>query len=732
MKTAVLILAFILLAEPGLPAAARAGADSKAGRHALLVGVTRYPNLGEAYQLKGPANDAALLAKLLRERYGFAAQNIHILSEDAGPDRLPERKNIEAEMRRLVEAVRPGDQVLVLLAGHGSLQPQGADARFPQPDGYDRIFLPRDVSKWDGGKGAVPNAIRGDELGAWLRPIAQKKAFLWVILDACHSGQGIRGVSTERTRQVHPEESAGLAIPHTEMVKAADRVVTRGTPDGQPPREPEAVPLPGLDGVTIFYACQAREPTVEKNFTEVTRDDKVYGLLTFNLYQILTQSDAALSYLELAQRVQARYVNLGRTWPTPLAEGKGRSREVLGLKEHPRRLPIRLVEGDNGLKVTAGSAHGLTEGSILAIYPSAGQKGDQPLGFVQVGDVELTTAQVKPCAYRERLARKDLPVGGRGVLVEVNYGDLKLRLGVDPLGNQGKPIAAAERQKLAEEIAKLSRGAGSLLSLADDPAKADWLVRLDSGKVYLVPALGWPVAEAGNGLPPLFGPYAPGDKLWPELGERLGRIARVQNLKKLASDPSAELSRGGQANERSAVQIKLDIRLLKNKTDKKGQPLEVPNPGLQLFDADRIQIRIHNPNPFPVDVTLLYLDSSFGVTCIYPSLRSGELNRLEPRTTVGPLRMEMSGDTVGHEFLLVIAVKAKGEPLDFAALEQPSLERALDVVRKRGGRTFRSPLGSLLERAAFGTGTRAARLEEPDESALLLYSWRVAAHKRPR
>ena len=59
-----------------------------------------------------------------------------------------------------------------------------------------------------------------------------------------------------------------------------------------------------------------------------------------------------------------------------MLEGKDQNREVLGLKEHPRRSLIRLVKMDDNLKVTYGLIHGLTKGSILAVYPPAGAKGN--------------------------------------------------------------------------------------------------------------------------------------------------------------------------------------------------------------------------------------------------------------------------------------------------------------------------------------------------------------------
>src|SRR5262245_59571847 len=127
------------------------GKDPTPGRrHALLVGVTRYPALPPKFQLEGPANDVELLRRTLGERFGFPAADIVILTEPGRPQRRPTRSNIQREFRRLAAAARPGDQVVILLSGHGSQQPESdpPDPVHPEADGLDETFLPADVGPW--------------------------------------------------------------------------------------------------------------------------------------------------------------------------------------------------------------------------------------------------------------------------------------------------------------------------------------------------------------------------------------------------------------------------------------------------------------------------------------------------------------------------------------------------------------------------------------------------------
>ena len=200
-----------------------------AGR-ALLVGVTNYPDLVQGLSLSGGANDVLLMHGLLREVYHFPPENIVTLSEKEGEKdatRLPTHANIERECRRMAREAKEGEKVVVYLSGHGSLQPEKPDVPNPSSDGMDRIFLPRDVAAWDGGTGEVPHALSGRELGDWLRPIPEKKkGLLWVVVDACHSGEMVRGVN-ERARQVDMTRGLGIPEKAVEAVRSGPRKRTR-------------------------------------------------------------------------------------------------------------------------------------------------------------------------------------------------------------------------------------------------------------------------------------------------------------------------------------------------------------------------------------------------------------------------------------------------------------------------------------------------------------------------
>ena len=404
--------------------------EARGVSHALLVGCTDYPNLSERYQLRGPANDVKLLREVLEKRFGFLAANIKTLAEDEGEENRPTRAHIQREFDRLTRIARPGDQIVILLGGHGSQQPDQfpPDPDDPEPDGLDETFLPCDVGAWDKQKQVVTNAIIDDELRAWTKKILAKGASLFVIVDACHSGTVLRDASDEVEREV----PAGTLVPQDALDLARKRAAEfygqqRG--DGAPEESPFKMAREG--SLVALYAAQSTEPTVERPMPPDGTVTKRHGLLTYAVCQLLMESKTPLTYRELGQRVYAQYVQWHRTSPTPLIEGVDLDREVLGRRQWPGRSRFTLVPSGDGWKVTGGALHGLTEGSILAVYPPAGAAdADKPLGHVRIRKSDPFEAEVEPCRHAKLDSPKSLPEGGRCEPAYLDYGRMRLRVAV--------------------------------------------------------------------------------------------------------------------------------------------------------------------------------------------------------------------------------------------------------------------------------------------------------------
>jgi hypothetical protein len=681
-------------------------------RRALLVGVTKYEHLPRDKHLEGPANDVRLMRRLLQERYKFPAEGIVTLTEDESqPDRRPIRANIEREFRRLAEQAREGDQVVILLAGHGSQQPESdpPDPVNPEPDGLDEIFLPADIASWKGTKERLPGAIVDNEIGAWLRAITAKRAYVWAIFDCCHSGTMTRG--TEIVRELPPES----LVPREELTRARQRASQRqgGTGGGSRTEPTSFVPQESSDNLVAVYACRPTEVTPECLEPPESPHATYHGLLTYSLVNVLTESadaKAPPTYRELVRRLQVQYAGRPQGSPTPLVEGKGQDRIVLGTQEVVRS-PLVLTRYQDGYKVNAGDLYGLTPGSILAVDSTSARGADgkpRLLGHVQVLEAGPFDATVEPCAYEETPLVKDLAPFSTCRVVLIDYA-LRQRYKVAIVAPGAEE---ASRQKVRKALEPLADPKAGLVELVEVPQRPDWIVRFDKGKLELVQA-------GGNGVP--FALPAPDS---PALGEALRRsmekIYRACNLVAVSSRFESERVRGA-----SAVDVEVEVLRHKNQADP-GEVFPVPAGGWVFRTGDLISFRLRNKSQaMKVDVTLLVVGSDFEINAFYPT--KNELGQsLDPGQsfdTPSPWGKISKDPPFGPEHLVVIATPASNPPVDFTALAQGGLALARDADRRR---SLQSPLGQLLESAMFRTESRRGLERSVSaEHGMRVLNWRT-------
>ncbi len=734
-----LVAGAVLAALPVAPAVQ----SNESTRRALLVGVTNYPNLPAKLHLEGPANDVVLMRATLTTHFGVPAGNVVTLSEAEGtknPALYPTRAAIEREFKRLAELARPGDEIVIALGGHGSQQPEKAGAPDPEPDGFDEIFLPRDVGKWDGGTGAVANAITDDELGAWVAAVRAKRAFVWLVVDACHSGTMLRGTDdVERPRKTDPV--ADLGIPEKVVAEAATARVGLPPKGGRPKtrggeERPAVMGIGGQPGVFALYAAQPTETTPERPMPMDGATRTQHGLLSYTVCQVLTQSKTAgvpVSYRELAQRVQGQYAAWGRTSPTPMIEypDTDPDREVLGPGVWKDRANILVAPAGDHLRINAGRLVGLTPGSVLEVRPPAGV-GNDPVGFVRVTDARTVDADVEPVAYGGKAApaEEELPAGARCKIAFIDGGEARLRVAVAThfpgTGTTLTPVPAAARDPL---VARLTKAAdpGLPYRLVADPKEASWVVApLSDGRVSLLPAAGW-AGSATAGQAKGYGPVPTDEKLEPWLADALGRIARAEGLVKLAASRDAELLAAGDL----APKLKTDLFRLDDAT-KELTPLRWPATDLEVFDRDRVRMKVTNTGRVPFDLTVLYVDTDHAIGGLFPT--RGASNRVPVGGSL-TVPIGIQSTTVGPEHVALIAVKAEGLETDFLSLAQKGPERMRGTAQ-RGD----DPAARTAKRFAFGVygltdsreATRGAAADVAEDHAMMLINWTVRATPRSK
>lgn len=710
-------VALITVAAP-VPASAE---DEK---HALLVGVTKYPELPARYWLKGPANDVQMFEAILTgDRFGFPPENVTTLAGwPSAPAKRPTRENILRAVDDLIGRVGEGDQVVILLAGHGTRQP-ATGAGDEERDGRDELFLPADVSEWNGQEMAVPNALVDDEIAQWLWDLRGAGAFVWLIADSCHSGTLMRGSPAETTRRIDPED---LGIP------AAGG--TRGGGDGG---EGEALVFGDLvndPGIVAMYAARADQETQEYAF-----GPKVYGLFSHHIASVLDTATTPMTYRELMDRIMAGYRSEWRPSPTPVIEGGGADREVLGLTVWPARPDILLqvsnTTGEPTLSVDHGRIHGMTEESVLAVFPPAGDaEADQIIGHVKVTGVHSLTADVVPAEHDGIAA----PTPGalrpecRCQIVYLDHGDQRLRVALqgDDQGetSRGGPpreivtyATGAAPEAMEEAIAhvlQISQTQGALLERSDDPADADWFVRAHGDRVFLVPRAGWAtetfdLGEGGTEVPKayLVGSLADTDELGSALHDALTRVARATRLLSLADEGVRDDHSGIDAVHVELREVGGDGTLVPAAYEATG--------GREYRAEDEVVLFWRNDSHQTVDVNVLFVDADLGITPMFPE--GGETCRFAPGAKY-EVKLIIQGEPVGPEQVVFVVVKPlpNTPTLDLSYLAQPALGLS------RGSRGGDTPLEQLLRSAMDGTGeTRGTSSRELNSYRIRIFGWQT-------
>lgn len=734
------------------PQANEIAQPANAGRkRALLVAPTDYPFApgGAIPALWGPPQDADLFAKVLREEFGFAGDDIRVLSAPLGgwestpqADR-PTRANVEREFKRLADESGADDQVVILLALHGTqqnLDPHNPDRT--EADGMDEVLLPADATAMQAGDTAIPNGIVDNEIRVWLQAIAAKGAQVWIIFDACCSGGAWRAAGGEERYRFVPPERLGI---QRRGLPRASASRTRGVED----TAQEAGDIdPGMQGIVAFYAARSDLSAPESPLAAVpgqpVRPQDYHGWLTYSICQVLAARQGPLNYRELAQQVLGRYrVRPIPESPFPYGEGD-LDREVLGERVWRERSRIVVRNVENGeLLLTAGSLLGLARGSILAVYPKAGdaQPPDALLGYMEVTAAEPATARARPVAWNDREpARPEVLLDGRCEIAMFNYGDARVAIAVqqsDPDASERSPsgaartLAAGELPPLvAAALARLPEGRRELLQLVDQPAVARLLLRVEGERVRLLPANGEFVGSDGAAVDRSRGQFFVLERpdaaaLAERLSETLQRYFKWHNLIALASHPSV---RGG------ALGLTLELVRIDGE-----QRVPVgPNEPVLLV-GDQIEIRVRNAGSQPLDVTLLVLDEGLGITPFFPDPNRADECTIEPGGQRVFAGVTVSDETLGRESLVAIAAPTlkTGGRQEFTWLAQPSLREATRGLTERGrGETVQTPFARLLASGAFADAnpaqrTRSLKQGPSPAAAMAVVSWETRRPAAP-
>lgn len=154
-----------------------AGKPAKEGKdHLLVIGINKYANWTE---LHNATRDAKDFRQLMLDSYGFKKENIAELFDEQAT-----RKQIYAKLRSYVDNLEENDRLLVYFSGHGYYDPK-------LESGY---WIPADAQD-----GADDEYLSNLDITRMFQKMKAKNIF--VIADACYSGQLLRDMQKENSGQ---------------------------------------------------------------------------------------------------------------------------------------------------------------------------------------------------------------------------------------------------------------------------------------------------------------------------------------------------------------------------------------------------------------------------------------------------------------------------------------------------------------------------------------------------
>lgn len=678
---------------------------------ALLIGVSDYEadNVGIT-DLKGPANDVRLMRDVLKAR---GVTDIRILADGVAGGVRPTRDAILAAFDTLTADVAAGDFVYIHFSGHGTRQP---DQNGDETDGYDEVFLAIDSTRAPVGDPQIPNAIVDDEIGAAVRRIRAQGADVWLVIDSCHAGTGIRAAASNVAPRFVDPAALGVEV--------TSRAPAEPGPDGATVED-----LPG--GYLAFYAARSSELAREVNMKE--GENGWYGLFTAKLAARL-QTAEAISFRQL---FQAALTDLNdSTLPgvarlqTPSWEGGLIDAAVFGGRDTAGLRRFRVV----GDEIMAGLLHGFSEGTLVALVNDATAPADAILGYAQLTIVEPTRAVLRPVA-ETCVPRAIEPCADLGALpADAGFAqvvgrpiDLVVRL-APPLdlstGNRLAP-GTAPMSALEQAIAAAS-AAGHGLRL--DPASYDVDVSWDGERLW------FGRRSAIDSRPVGLSWHAEGAL---DLTEILIRIERAETFARLFD------AVGGEASilnpnpvtvtaSLAAVDVaalseagvgetpRQECRRAHRGLDAEGMALGL---GADVKQCDVLHFSAQGVLPGAWDVNRVYIDAQYCVRVEHQLIEGARLPR-----KLGP-GMTMcsdcpSGYSAGEErlFVVVSEVRDNTEPFNLSG----ALETCGAAGPARGNATS-TLLRTLLEsrsrrpdtRGSFGSGF------EPADIWIERFTWRV-------
>lgn len=238
----------------------------RGAKRALVVGISTYPpqpDKAMTWHAIHGVNDALLMRPVLQKQ-GFSVTTLL--------NRQATAAAIRQALHRLARQAHAGDLIYIHFSGHG--QPV-ADLNGDEADGWDEAIVPYDAARsYKKGVYDGRNHIIDDELSTLIGAIrkrAGRQGYVYVVVDACHSG-GISKGEEEQDSLIIRGSAEGFSATGKRYVPPIDT---------RPAFRVE--PIAGAAGVCFIEACRAYQ-----NNYELRIGHTYYGALTYAIHKILS------------------------------------------------------------------------------------------------------------------------------------------------------------------------------------------------------------------------------------------------------------------------------------------------------------------------------------------------------------------------------------------------------------------------------------------------------------
>ena len=176
--------------------------------------------------------------------------------------------------------------------------------------------------------------------------------------------------------------------------------------------------------------------------------------------------------------------------------------------------------------------------------------------------------------------------------------------------------------ELAGMLAALAKQEDSPITYVTDETTADWLVRLEGDEVLLVPASATEDEREGRGGRRAKGPAPPRNGAEADGSSHPRGPGELVPSGGPGPEPQADRGGSGGRELRGKPENEEDLRprAVVEVLGPDGKAVE-GEAGRTFYHHDRVNLRIRNPSRVAVDVTVLYLDSKFEITSLFPTVR---------------------------------------------------------------------------------------------------------------